>query len=206
MITMMYLGVEIFQGGIAPSVVAIVFIVMVIIFIGATTILPETGKRIKVVIVVMMIISFGAIFYYGEKEPVVNVLDNMIQIKSLMYGLNVDFSDMTDISLIEKSMGEIIGSSSGTRIHGYRWLSGTSKGHFKFARSISLVGNEITEHDLGDVLLFVNVKSSPPTIRIERAGEKDIYINFQDGKKTEMLHDEITSAIKRMKYNEMMRR
>jgi hypothetical protein len=91
-----------------------------------------------------------------------------------MYGLTIDFSDITDISLIEKSMRAI---GVGTRTNGYGGFGETLKGHFK---SIGL----------GETLLFVRSKSSP-TIRIKRNGAKDVYISFRNGEDTERVYREM---------------
>lgn len=81
----------------------------------------STSKTPKPVIIAtiafvgIIFVLVGTMFYYGSKDPVVNILDNSLQIKA-MYGLNIDFSEITDISLIEKSMDDI---GIGTRTNGY---------------------------------------------------------------------------------------
>jgi len=54
------------------------------------------------------------LFFYGEKDPDVSILDDCIQIKA-MYGLSIYFSEIAEISLIEKSVSDI---GFGTRTNG----------------------------------------------------------------------------------------
>lgn len=75
-----------------------------------------------------------------------------------MYGVEIDFSEILEISLIEESMSDI---GIGIRSNGYGGFGGSLKGNFK-------------SDSIGDTLLFVYAKSSP-TIKIERANKKDIY-------------------------------
>jgi hypothetical protein len=141
------------------------------------------AKTPKVVIVaiasitVVILIALGALFFYGEKDPDVSILDDHIQIKA-MYGLNIGFSEITDISLIEKSMSEI---GIGARTNGYGGIGESLKGNFK-------------SDTLGEILLFVQSKSSP-TIKIERTNEKDIYISFRSVETTEQLCGELIARI-----------
>ena len=135
---------------------------------------------IKVVMIFtgVILIAVGILLYQGGKDPVVNVFDNSIQIKA-MYGLSIDFSDIADISLMEKSMSDI-GIGNSNRMNGYGGIGESLKGHFK-------------SDNLGEVLLFVQSKSSP-TIRIKRHNNNDIYINFRDNKKTEQLYYKMISV------------
>ncbi|MDR1185162.1 MAG: DUF3784 domain-containing protein, partial [Coriobacteriales bacterium] len=103
-----------------------------------------TSKKISIVTVIILIItSIGVcvLFFFGGKEPVVNVLDNGIQIESL-YGLTVEYSDIANISLMEESMS-VLGVDE--RTNGYA-AGGTQKGHFR-------------SDSLGKILLFVKSKS-----------------------------------------------
>lgn len=132
----------------------------------------------SIVITVLVAIVIGIMYFYGSKEPVVSIRDNSIEIKS-MYGVTVDFSEITDVSLIEKSMSDI---GIGVRTNGYDGGIGESlKGNFK-------------ADNLGDTLLFVKSKTSP-TIRIERGERRDIYINFHDSEATRALYAEIKEAL-----------
>jgi hypothetical protein len=67
-----------------------------------------------------------------------------------MYGLTINFSEIADVSLIENSMSNI---GIGSRTNGYGGFGESLKGNFK-------------SDTLGDIILFVNSKSSP-TIKIE---------------------------------------
>ena len=95
-----------------------------------------------------------------------------------MYGVNIDFSEITSISLIEKSMDDI---GVGRRTNGYGGFGETLKGNF--------------ESDInGKTLLFVQAKTSP-TIKIERMDKKDVYISLRNSTNTEQLYRELMSAI-----------
>ena len=87
---------------------------------------------------------------------------------SAMYGLSVDFSDISDITLLEQSMREI---GEGVRTNGFN--GGAWRGHFTAG------------------LLFV-VPDSSPTIRIERYTASTIFISFRDSVQTPMLYDRLT--------------
>lgn len=91
-----------------------------------------------------------------------------------MYGLNIDFSEIANIFLIEKSMSDI---GIGTRTNGYGGTGGALKGNFK-------------SDTLGETLLFVQSKSSP-TIKIERTNKKDVYISLRNSENTEQLYREL---------------
>ena len=70
---------------------------------------------------------------------------------------------------------------AGIRRNGYGGIGDALKGHFK-------------SDTLGETLLFVQLKSTP-TIRIERNGKKDIYLNFRNGEETEMLYHELIASL-----------
>jgi len=147
---------------------------------------PKTRRLLYIlaaILIMIVMIRIGVTIFQAEQDPVVIILNHGIQIKS-MYGLNVDFSDITGISLIEKSMMDIGGIVNSPRLifDGYSVLRRSYKGSFRSY-----------DHDLGDFLLFVQYKSSP-TIWIECELKKDIYISFRDGKKTGMLYNELKAA------------
>ena len=140
---------------------------------------PSKAAVITIIsISAIILVALGALFIYGEKDPEISILDDCIQIKS-MYGLNIDFSEITDISLIEKSMSEI---GIGTRTNGFDGLGEALKGIFK-------------SDTYGEALLFVQSKSSP-TIKIERIGRKKVYISFRNSESTEQLYRELTANIR----------
>ena len=125
----------------------------------------------------IIIVVVGTMEYYSLKDPAINFLDNSIQIKAV-YGVNIDFSEITSISLIEKSMDDI---GVGRRTNGYGGFGETLKGNF--------------ESDInGKTLLFVQAKT-PPTIKIERMDKKDVYISLRNSTNTEQLYRELMSAI-----------
>ncbi|RBP60348.1 hypothetical protein DES36_1164 [Alkalibaculum bacchi] len=143
----------------------------------------STTKTPKLVIIAItsistiILIAVGALFFYGEKDPDAIILDNHIQIKA-MYGLNIDFSEIVDISLIEKSMSDI---GFGIRTNGYGGIGEALKGNFK-------------SDTIGETLLFVQSKSSP-TIKIDRTNKKDVYISLRNSESTEQLYRELIENI-----------
>jgi len=143
----------------------------------------STSKTPKSVIVSIALVSaaflvlLGVLFYRGEKDPETSILDGCIQIKG-MYGLNIEFSEIADISLIEKSMREI---GIGVRTNGYGGIGGALKGNFK-------------SNTLGETLLFVWPNSSP-TIKIERIGSKDVYISCRNSESTRQLYLELKESV-----------
>lgn len=139
----------------------------------------DTIAKIGIIIAVIVIITVGVVLIYGAQEPRVTVFDNSVQIKA-MYGLTIDFSNITNVSLIEKSMREI--GNVGIRVNGADTF-GTLQGHFK-------------SDTLGETLLYVRSNSSP-TIQIERDNDKDIYLSFNSSEKTIMLFNELNTAIDR---------
>lgn len=136
---------------------------------------PKGSKKsvINLIVTVLILIGLPVMFYYSEKEPEVIIHKDRIQIKG-MYGLSIDLSEITDISLIEKSMKEI---GVGSRTNGYGGFGDTLKGNFK-------------SDTLGETILFVRANSAP-TIKIERAGKKDIYISFNNAERTNLLYSNL---------------
>lgn len=140
----------------------------------------KTPKAVIIAIVsisAIILITIGLLFYYGEKDPEANILDNCIQIKA-MYGTDIYFSEITDISLIEKSMGDI---GTGRRTNGYDGFGKALKGNFK-------------SDTLGETLLFVQSKSVP-TIKIEWADKKDVYISFRSEESTRLLYNRLKASV-----------
>jgi hypothetical protein len=134
------------------------------------------AKLFTIIILVVVLVVVGGVLSYGAAAPTVEVYDNNMQIKAL-YGLTVDFSDITQITFVEQSMSEI---GVGRRVNGYGGFGDTLKGHFK-------------SDNLGETLLFVNANSSL-TIRIENNRKKDIYISFSNGEQTEILFNDLIVA------------
>jgi uncharacterized membrane protein YidH (DUF202 family) len=142
---------------------------------------PSTTKVaiIASIAILVIVTAVGSMLVYqGNKDPVVNILDNSIQINS-MYGLNIDFSEITAIVLIEQSVSDF---GRLQRTNGYGGIGNALKGHFK-------------SDSLGNILLFVQ-SDSAPTIQIARSDAKDIYISFRDGEKTAQLYLDLVAAVK----------
>jgi len=140
---------------------------------------PSTAKITVIIAVAISVIvtaAVGIMFYYGESEAAINVLDDSIQIRG-MYGLSVDFAEITNISIVENDMRSI---GVGTRTNGFGGFGDTLKGTFH-------------SENHGAVLLFVR-SSASPTIHIERDNSKDVFISFQDGERTRILYDEMLRA------------
>ena len=131
---------------------------------------------------VILLVSFivvGVMFYYGEKETEVHLVEQEIQIKA-MYGKSVELNSVRNINLIEQSMRDI---GVTLRTNGYGGFTGTLKGNF-------------STKDHGGALLFVKADVSP-TIWLEISGQKDIFISFADSEKTRQLYREIAVALQR---------
>ena len=139
---------------------------------------PKAVIVASIIITALSLVGVGALFFYGEKEPEVRILDDRIQIKA-QYGLDIALSEIKSISLIEKSMSEI---GIGRRTNGYGGFGGTLKGNFK-------------SQNLGETLLFVQAKVSP-TIKIERIDKKDVYISYPNSEKTEQVYRELIEKFK----------
>jgi hypothetical protein len=135
--------------------------------------------KIGAIITAIVIIVVSAVTIYGMKEPDVVVFDNRVQIKA-MYGLTIDFSDITNIYLMENSISR---TDAGSRMNGADTF-GALQGHFK-------------SNALGETLLFIRLNASP-TLRIERDNGKDIYLNFSKSEKTISLFNELNATINRV--------
>ena len=178
------LGVTIYLGLTWATIVVLV-IVIADPCVAAVRLSKKTPKAtvfrsrgvIAITITVIVFAAVGVMFYYGEKEPVVRIADNKIQVEA-MYGLDIDIPDIKAISLIEKSMKEL---GVDRRTNGYGGFGDTLKGHFN-------------SDNLGDSLLFVKSGSSP-TIWIAREGGEDVYISFGDAEKTKQLYEELIAAV-----------
>ena len=123
------------------------------------------------VISAVTLVGVGALFIAGEREPRVEINQDSLRIRA-MYGLEVDFADISGITLLEQSMREI---GPGRRTGGYATGSAL-RGHFTSG------------------LLFVNPESSP-TIRIERERGPNIYISLRGSEATRVLYSELAAAL-----------
>lgn len=131
-------------------------------------------EYVKPILVLIILTACAVMLFYGFKETDVELVDKRIEIKG-MYGLEVDFANVENVTLIGKSMQKI---GVGTRTNGFGGLGSTLKGNFK-------------SDNLGKHMLFVDADAAP-TIRIERKNGVDIYISFKDSKKTETLFSELS--------------
>lgn len=149
-------------------------------FLKNPTDLAESESSSKPRVITMASISTIALFaivalsFLGVKDPVVCVLDSGIEIKAI-YGVEINFAEISDISLIEQSMKEI---GVGMRMNGYAGVGQALKGHFR--------SNNTSE----DFLLFVQSNTSP-TIKIERCNNQTIYINLRNVEKTRRLYKDM---------------
>ena len=130
----------------------------------------KTKQTVSHVITAIVLVAVAIMFFLGVREPRIYVTDDIII--SGMYGLTVEYSEITDITLIEKSMSEI---GTGKRTNGFGGPGNALKGFFELAGD-------------GKTLLFVSPKSSP-TIRIERADKENIYISLRDSEDTQQLYN-----------------
>jgi len=140
--------------------------------------MSKVGRIAMISITAVILIGCVILNYQGTKDPAVSVLDNGVRING-MYGLSVDYADITGVILINQSMAEI---GPGMRVNGYGGAGQARKGHFSGKN--------------GEILLFVQSNTSP-TIHIEREGRavKDIYISLRDSRETERLYYELKTAV-----------
>ncbi|MCL2853501.1 MAG: DUF3784 domain-containing protein [Defluviitaleaceae bacterium] len=143
----------------------------------AAKVSQKTSKAaiiLGIVITVTALIGTGAIFYFGEREPVITVHADSLHIDG-MYGTTVPFDRITSVTLVEDSMSNI---GMGIRRGGYAGFTGIRKGRF----------------DAG--LLIVDSRQSP-TLQIERTGSRDanIFISFSDPDATHALYQELRAGL-----------
>lgn len=136
------------------------------------------GLIVVIALVVIVMVVVGMMYYSGEKDPVITIRDNQIQIDA-MYGLDISFSSVNGVALIEQPINDI--APKMRRDNGYEGFGGTLRGHF-------------SAENIGEFMLFVKADSSP-TIWIERNEDEDIYLSFSDSAKTEELFNELQAAI-----------
>ena len=133
-----------------------------------------------VIVSCLIFIAVGLLFYYGEKDPEIVIVDNRIQNSSL-YGRNIHLTDISGVSLLQESMNDIGGV--GTRTNGFSGFGQARKGWFQ-------------SDELGSMLLFVQADTAP-TIRLERRNQAyTIYISFRDSAETERLYRELRNAMR----------
>ena len=136
------------------------------------------GVIVVIALVAIVLVIVGMMYYSGEQDPVITIEDNQIQIDA-MYGLDIDFSSVNGVALIEQSMNDIAPKMH--RDNGYGGFGGTLRGHF-------------SDENIGQFMLFVKADSSP-TIWIERHEDEDIYLSFSDSEITEKVFYELQAVI-----------
>ena len=148
----------------------------------------ESGRKpiskivvVCIVISVVILIGVGLMYYFGDREPVVVLFNDHMQIRA-MYGLRVDFDDVSNVSLIE---GDLRNIGVGNRTNGYSGFSGIWKGNFD-------------TWDFGVALFFVQSRGTP-TIHIKRDDAKDIFVNFSDSEETMTLFYNLDLALRRFR-------
>ena len=153
---------------------------------AAASTAPTSSRKSKPKVIVTVItfalvvmVGIGILFYQGTKDPTVSITNSSLEIKS-MYGVTVDFAQITDVSLIDQSMRDL-GIADSSRTNGIGGIGDALKGYFR-------------SPSLGDTLLFVQASSSP-TIRIERSNGQDIYISLSSAASTRQLYNEIKVAV-----------
>jgi hypothetical protein len=129
-----------------------------------------------VVITIIVLIGLTIMLLSGTKDTLVIVEDNYIKIQT-MFGVNVNLAEVSNITLIEKTMEDI---GIGHRNNGFGGVGHAQKGHF------SSEGRKY--------MLFVQSRSTP-TIWIERPGKEDIYISLSDSGKTRALYSELLAEL-----------
>lgn len=138
-----------------------------LIHVSATT--NNKGTVASLIILFVVAIGVGLLFFFGEKDPTILVQNNSINVQG-MYGIEIPFEQITSITLIKETMNEI---GPGRRTNGFGGLGQTLKGNFQV--------------DTGEAqLLFVQANTAP-TIQILRDDESTIYISLRDSAQTQAL-------------------
>ncbi|MDR2571104.1 MAG: DUF3784 domain-containing protein [Oscillospiraceae bacterium] len=138
--------------------------------------MKKVGIVVVVAISVQVFIAVGVMLYQGEKDPEIIIGAGSIEISAL-YGLTVNMSEISEITLVDKSMMDI---GIGRRTNGYSSGGPALKGNF-------------SSDAHGMQLLFVYSTSSP-TIRIDRPRGATIFISFRDGDTTLESYLDLSSA------------
>ena len=137
------------------------------------------GTAAVVIIVAVVLVFMGVMFYNGDKDPTVTLQSDTIQIDA-MFGTNIPLADVTSITLEEQSTAELIPDA--VRTNGYGGFGDVLKGHFR-------------SKELGQFLLYVRAKSAP-TIRIELDEGEPVYISLQEDAQTRALYEKLAGAVR----------
>ena len=171
------------------SLVVVVFVIVVLVQGVVGVILLLLFHKNTNLLVGVVVYSSLAIFALalalpvllpatGEDDPTVEIVDGGINIID-GYGLKIDFSEITDFSLMENRISDI---GITWKTFGYA-TSTTQKGYFRSNRH-------------GSVLLFTKTNSSP-TIHIKREGKADVFLNFSNNEATRALYNDMKTAFTR---------
>jgi len=139
----------------------------------------KAALAIGIILSVQMLIGIGVMIYRGERDPVVSIYGDTVRI-SASYGRDINFIQISEITLIEKSMGEI---GIGIRTNGYGGFGQALKGYFNS-----------TEH--GQQVLYVYSGSSP-TIKITQTTGFPIFISYRNPADTTATYLELSAAFSR---------
>jgi len=134
---------------------------------------------VSIGIMAVTLVGVALMFVAGELEPGVSISDDSLRITG-MYGIRVNYSEITSVTLIDQSMDEIYGGGGVSRTNGYGGPGQTAKGHFSSSA-------------LGSHRLYAQTKTSP-TIHIQR-NAADIFISFRDSERTQQLYRELVTAL-----------
>lgn len=135
----------------------------------------ESGKKMGLVvngILALVAVGIIVLFVVGEREPQIIVDEDAVRVRAL-YGTEINFADISDITLLEQSMRDF---GAGMRTNGYGGF--VWRGHFAAG------------------LLFVSPNSTP-IIRIERHGGSDVFISFRAGERTRDMYSELREILNR---------
>jgi len=139
------------------------------------------GKKaaiaIAIILSVQMLIGMSIMIYRGERDPVVSVQGDMVRI-SASYGRDINFTQISEITLIDKSMTDI---GIGTRTNGYGGFGQALKGYFSSAEQ-------------GQQILYVYSDSSP-TIKITPTVGFPIFISYRNPAETTATYHELSTAL-----------
>lgn len=133
---------------------------------------PRSHRRILPVLAVLglvLAVVLGAIFWFHELEPRVEVAADGFSVRSALYGEHFAFRDVSSITLEERLPGIRL------RTNGYAWPP-TLRGHFRL-------------DGLGDGQLYVEA-DTPPFVLL-RSGDRYVFVNYSDPAATRRLHAEL---------------
>lgn len=131
------------------------------------------------IICAVVLVFVGVLLYDGSKEPEIYIEGGIFKITS-MYGTDIALSEISSVTLDERSMFEI--APAMVKTNGYDGFDDVRKGSFKSEK-------------LGNFVLFVH-GDSMPTLKIERHSDAPIFISLKNEADTRALYKELQSAIK----------